>query len=506
MSLRVNYNGIASGALRGFASSQARFDRSSARLASGARIGTASDDAAGMTIAEVLKGQTRGYLQAKRNIQDGISLLQTAEAALAEDHALLSRMRELATGAASDTLTNNDRALLNAEFTQLRVEIDRIATSTAFNGTQLLKKGDAVSTHAGGSGLLLQVGSNTGDAFTATIPGARTQDLGDVKSLASVLPGVQGGTLTVTPTGAGSSPVTVTVNADTSSLLDVRDVIRDKQAVLGVRVEHADGVLYFTSWDAFSVSDTTGTLAARLGIATAAQRPNAGGSDQLGVSGSFDMTDSTNTASVAYLLSDTYDQLAVQMSTAISSATGSGGLNITGASVAFDGNTGALTFSGITSETLTFGSGTAAPPTTFGLPGSVTSASLAGSSASLPYFQLTSTGISSGVTPLYDADTGGIGIGTLTEAADAIRVLDAASNLVSAARAQLGAQQNRLESQVRSLSVASENSSAATSIIADADIASEMSEMIRADIMMRAATSILAQANQSPSVALQLLK
>lgn len=506
MALRVNYNGTASSALRGFSSSQARFDRSSARLASGRRIGSASDDAGGMTIAEGFKGQTRGYLQAKRNIQDGISLLQTAEAALAEDHALLSRMRELATGAASDTLTDSDRALLNAEFTQLRAEIDRIASSTNFNGTPLLMKDDAVSTHAGGTGLTLQVGANAGDRFTVTIPGARTQDLGDVKSLSSVLSGAQSGTVTVTPTGAGSSPVTVTVNVDTSSLLDVRDVIRDNQAVLGVRVQHADGVLYFTSWDAFSISDTTGTVAARLGIATAAQRANAGGSDELGASGSFDITDGTNTASVAYQSSDTFDQLAVQMSTAISAATGSGGLNIAGASVAFDGNTGALTFSGITSETLTFGSGAAAPPTTFGLPGTITSASLAGSSATLPYFQLTSTGIASGVTPLYDADTGGIGVGTRQEATTAITVLDAATNLVSSARAQLGAQQNRMESQVRSLSVAAENSSAATSVITDADIASEVSEMIRADILMRAATSILAQANQSPSVALQLLR
>ena len=110
------------------------------------------------------------------------------------------------------------------------------------------------------------------------------------------------------------------------------------------------------------------------------------------------------------------------------------------------------------------------------------------------------------MTPLYDADTGGIGVGTRQEAATAITVFDAATNLVSSARAQLGAQQNRMESQVRSLSVAAENSSAATSVIADADIASEVSEMIRADILMRAATSILAQANQSPSVALQLLR
>ena len=175
MALRVNYNGTASRALRGFSSSQARFGRSSARLASGLRIGSASDDAGGMTIAEGLKGQTRGYLQAKRNIQDGISLLQTAEAALAEDHALLSRMRELATGAASDTLTDSDRALLNAEFTQLRAEIDRIASSTNFNGTPLLMKDDAVSTHAGGTGLMLQVGANAGDTFTVSIPGARAR-------------------------------------------------------------------------------------------------------------------------------------------------------------------------------------------------------------------------------------------------------------------------------------------------------------------------------------------
>ena len=386
MALRVNYNGTASRALRGFSSSQARFDRSSARLASGLRIGSASDDAGGMTIAEGLKGQTRGYLQAKRNIQDGISLLQTAEAALAEDHALLSRMRELATGAASDTLTDSDRALLNAEFTQLRAEIDRIASSTNFNGTPLLMKDDAVSTHAGGTGLMLQVGANAGDTLTVSIPGARAQDLGDVKALPSLLSGVQSGTVTVTPTGAGSSPVTVTVNVDTSSLLDVRDVIRDNQAGLGVRVQHADGVLYFTSWDTFSISDTTGTVAARLGIATSSQQPNAGGSDQLGASGTFDITDGTNMASVVYLASDTFDELAVQMTTAISAVTGSGGLNIVGASVGFDGNTSSFTLSGITTETLTFGSGAAAPPTTFGLPGSVTSASLAGSSATLPYF------------------------------------------------------------------------------------------------------------------------
>lgn len=327
-----------------------------------------------------------------------------------------------------------------------------------------------------------------------------------MKALSSLLSGVQSGTVTVTPTGAGSSPVTVTVNVDTSSLLDVRDVIRDNQAGLGVRVQHADGVLYFTSWDTFSISDTTGTVAARLGIATSSQQPNAGGSDQLEASGTFDITDGTNTASVVYLSSDTFDELAVQMTTAISAVTGSGGLNIVGASVGFDGNTSSFTFSGITTETLTFGSGAAAPPTTFGFPGSVTSASLAGSSATLPYFQLTSTGISSGITPLYDADTGGIGVGSRQEAATAITVLDAATNLVSAARAQLGAQQNRMESQVRSLSVAAENSSAATSVITDADIASEVSEMIRADILMRAATSILAQANQSPSAALQLLR
>ena len=108
------------------------------------------------------------------------------------------------------------------------------------------------------------------------------------------------------------------------------------------------------------------------------------------------------------------------------------------------------------------------------------------------------------MTPLYDADTGGIGVGTRQEAATAITVLDAATNLVRSARAQLGAQQNRMESQVRSLSVAAEKTSAATSVITDADIASEVSEVIRADILMRAATSILAQANQSPSVALQL--
>jgi len=108
------------------------------RLSSGLRINRASDDAAGLAISEKMRGQIRGLEMAMKNAQDGISLIQTAEGALNEVHAILQRMRELAVQAATDTNTNVDRDQIQAELNQLRDEIDRIARATEFNTKKLL--------------------------------------------------------------------------------------------------------------------------------------------------------------------------------------------------------------------------------------------------------------------------------------------------------------------------------------------------------------------------------
>lgn len=108
------------------------------KLSSGLRINRAADDAAGLAISEKMRAQIRGLDQATRNAQDGISLIQTAEGALNETHAILQRMRELAVQAANDTYTSEDRMQIQKEITQLTSEIDRIAATTQFNAKNLL--------------------------------------------------------------------------------------------------------------------------------------------------------------------------------------------------------------------------------------------------------------------------------------------------------------------------------------------------------------------------------
>ncbi|NBP78361.1 MAG: flagellin FliC [Proteobacteria bacterium] len=285
MALRINYNLASSSAQRGLGASQEAYAKQATRLSTGLRINTASDDAAGMAVSEKLKNQVRGLNQAQRNAQDGISLIQTAEGGLAETHNILARMRELAIQSANDTLNNTDRLNLEAEFTQLKAEVTRIAGATQFNGTVLLNGATASVT--------LQVGANNADTVTVTL-----------------------------------------------------------------------------------TNNTVGN-------------------------------------------------------TTYAAASGTAGLGI-----------------GPVSVTIT----------------------------------------------------------SLALAATTITALDAAINQVSTNRANLGAIQSRLESVGRSLAVASENTAAANSRVADADIASSMSELVRAQILQQAGISVLAQANQAPALVLQLLK
>ncbi|MBX9703624.1 MAG: flagellin [Silvanigrellaceae bacterium] len=127
-------------------------DQSLERLSSGYRINKAGDDAAGLAISEKLKAKIRGMLQAQRNANDGISLVQTAEGGLNEIQNILSRMRELGVQAASDTIGPKERNYLDLEYQALKSEVDRIANSTDFNGTQLLD----------GTGGILEIQINTG--------------------------------------------------------------------------------------------------------------------------------------------------------------------------------------------------------------------------------------------------------------------------------------------------------------------------------------------------------
>src|SRR3954470_18378149 len=138
MGLRIATNITALNAQRQMATTRLSLDKSFERLASGSRINHAGDDAAGLAISENLRAQVRGIRQAKRNAQDGISLIQVSEGGLNEVGNILIRLRELAIQAASDTIGDTERGFTDREYQSLKEEIDRISNVTEFNGTPLL--------------------------------------------------------------------------------------------------------------------------------------------------------------------------------------------------------------------------------------------------------------------------------------------------------------------------------------------------------------------------------
>ncbi|NLK96803.1 MAG: flagellin [Epulopiscium sp.] len=146
------------------------------KLSSGLRINRAGDDAAGLSISEKMRAQIRGLNQASRNAQDGISLIQTAEGALNETHAILQRMRELAVQAANDTNVGTDRSYIKAELDQLRAEITRIASTTEFN-TQNLLNGTL-------SAKKFQIGANTNQMVSLSIGDMRSAAFNGLDSIA----------------------------------------------------------------------------------------------------------------------------------------------------------------------------------------------------------------------------------------------------------------------------------------------------------------------------------
>ena len=173
MGIRIMTNVNAINAQRNLDQASVTFSRAVARLSSGLRITSAADDAAGLSISEKLRAQSRGMAQAIRNAQDGISLVQTAEGALNEASALLQRIRELALQAANGTLSTTDLQTTADEIVQLRDEINRITQQTEFNGVTLLD-GGLVTAIAGASevDVGVAVGTLSGMVFSAVDVGA----------------------------------------------------------------------------------------------------------------------------------------------------------------------------------------------------------------------------------------------------------------------------------------------------------------------------------------------
>jgi flagellin len=204
MGLRVNTNIMSMSAQRNLSTVTERLGGNFMRLSSGLRVASASDDPAGLGISERMRAQIRSLGQASRNAQDGSSLAQTAEGALAEVHSSLHRMRELAIQASNGTYSTDDRSVLDVEFQAIIAEIDRIANSTEFNGIPLLDGSQASVT--------IQVGLENAVSDTITVG---LQDVG-----AAAL-GLSGGTFDVTDV-ANAQGVLAALDTATNSVNTAR--------------------------------------------------------------------------------------------------------------------------------------------------------------------------------------------------------------------------------------------------------------------------------------------
>ncbi|BBE30628.1 flagellin [Tepiditoga spiralis] len=172
--MRINHNLNAINAWRNLGHTNTMIGKSLEKLSSGLRINRAGDDAAGLAISEKMRAQIKGYDMATKNAQDGISLIQTAEGALTEVHSMLQRMREISVQAANDTNNTEDRNALKKEITQLQTEINRIGSTTKFNGKSLFAASQSFSLQIGpdkDTNLVLNVKSQAVTTGTLTISG-----------------------------------------------------------------------------------------------------------------------------------------------------------------------------------------------------------------------------------------------------------------------------------------------------------------------------------------------
>ena len=257
MAISINTNVASLNAQRNLGASQGDLNKSMQRLSSGLRINSAKDDAAGLAISDRMTSQIRGLNQAARNANDGISLAQTAEGALQESTNILQRMRELAVQSANDTNSQTDRDSLNAEVTQLKEELNRIAETTEFNGKKLL---DGTMTDA-----TFQVGANAGENQTISFSIASSK--GDV--LGTVSAGTVTGTAQVgtalTAADAVDGTLTITAADGTNYNINFTDADTGDQAVFNVNGTDID-VTYDHANSAMTETDLAALLDPLAGI------------------------------------------------------------------------------------------------------------------------------------------------------------------------------------------------------------------------------------------------
>lgn len=469
----INTNIASLNAQRNLNNTSSALNTALERLSTGLRINSAKDDAAGMAISERMTAQISGLNQAARNANDGISLTQAAESAMAETGNILQRMRVLALQSANSTNNSSDRQAMQAEVIQLQQEIDRIALTTEFNGQRIIDGSFNSASFQVGANANQTINFSIGSVKATSIGGIATQTGTEVSAAAAtdITISIGGGAATTINSSAG---FTGNAYQDATSAFAKAAAINDA-GIAGLTVTASTsgtqtvGSIGGTAADTYNLTIngvaifTNEDVAAALTNTQLRDAINAA-SNQTGVIASLNGGDMTLTAA------DGRNIDIVESGTGFTA--GTDGLTVTGGD--FDGTLRG-TISVSATETISIG-GTVA---TIGLSSAIAKDSLG-------------------------VDT--IDIGTAQGAQAAILRLDAALGSINSLRGDLGAIQNRFSSVISNLNSASENLSASRSRIQDADFAAETASLTRSQILQQAGVAMLAQANALPNSVLSLLR
>ena len=456
----INHNIASLNTYRQLTANNANGAKSLEKLSSGLRINRAGDDAAGLAISEKMRGQIRGLDQAGRNAQDGISLIQTAEGGLNETHSILQRMRELAVQSATDTNTDADRGEIQKEMNQLISEIDRIGNSTEFNTKKLLDGGSGVKLSATNTTVSNLQGTADTVAGAVTITAANTamatiaQKAGGSVAFVAELSAAAALNADATIGIGGINYSFTTAGGDT--IQDVLDAINADTATHGA-------IASFTSATGLILKATGAGSSYGVNITAA---------------GTGDLLDAVN-----LVVSNTKGVNATNTELGGSYESAGNHIRVTSGNnkgLEFDLTADADVIINISSNnSLSFQVG-----------------ANANQSMSVSVNDMRSSALS----------VNGINVSTKAGGNSAITVIDSAIATVSTERAKLGSLQNRLEHTINNLGTTSENLTASESRVRDVDMAKEMMNFTKNNILTQAATAMLAQANQAPQGVLQLLR
>lgn len=475
----INTNIMSLNAQRNLGTSKSDLASALQRLSSGLRINSAKDDAAGLAISERFTTQIRGLNQAVRNANDGISLSQTAEGALAELTSNLQRIRELAVQSTNATNSASDRAALDAEVQQRIQEITRIATQTTFNGLKILDGSFGTQN--------FQVGANVGDTIGVNFSqGVRSNQIGAVATVSS------GTTSGVTTTALAAADLTIKLGTGSAVSVGASSTFAGSTTLgLGSGSAYAKAA-------AINAANISGLSA----LATTTDSNGAAVANTTTSAGSYALTiNGTAVLSQAVAASGSISVASIvaavngaSSTTGVTAATSANGSNVV--LTAADGRDIIIdeTASGVTGGYGT-NEGTKSGSITLTAGVDIT---IAGNTPANAGFTAATTAVSGSLNTQ--------GVDTVVKANATIFSVDAALTTVNGLRGTLGAIQNRFQSTISNLQAVSENLSASRSRILDADFASETASLTRAQILQQAGVAILAQANAVPQQVLSLLR